>query len=81
MSGKTVNVEQEIIAALREVAPEAETDELEGGVNLRDQIDMDSVDFLNFVTALERRLDVKIPEQDYPKLSSLDGCRRYVAGA
>lgn len=81
MSEKTVDVEQEIMAALQEVAPEAEPDKLQAGVNLRDQIDMDSVDFLNFVTALERRLDVKIPEQDYPKLSSLDGCRRYMDGS
>ena len=72
----------EVLQALQEVAPETDPDAIDPEVNFRDQCEIDSVDFLNFVLALERRLGMKIPEMDYPKLSSLDGCTRYLsAGA
>ena len=68
----------EVLQALSEVAPEADTSALDPEINFRDQVEIDSVDFLNFVVALERRLGMKIPETDYPKLSSLGGCLRYL---
>jgi acyl carrier protein len=68
----------EVLQALQEVAPETDADAIDPEVNFRDQCEIDSVDFLNFVLALERRLGVKIPEMDYPRLSSLDGCTRYL---
>lgn len=74
------NLRSEVLKALQEVAPEADPDAIDPDVNFRDQCEIDSVDFLNFVVALERRLDVKVPEMDYPKLSSLDGCTRYFDG-
>jgi len=50
-------------------------------VSFRDQLDIDSVDFLNFVLALEQRLGRTIPQLDYPRLSTLDGCVAYLTGA
>lgn len=79
MSQTQETVDSAVTAALEEVAPEADVDALDPDRNLRDQVEMDSVDFLNFVTALEQRLDTHVPESDYPKLSSLAGCRRYFA--
>lgn len=79
MTSNGEDVDKAVLAALEEVAPEADAANLDPAVNLRDQMDLDSVDFLNFVTSLERRLDISIPEGDYPKLSSLEGCRRYLA--
>ena len=64
--------------ALSEIAPEVDTGKLDAKISFRDQFDMDSVDYLNFVLTLEKRLAIKIPEVDYPKLSSLDGCLRYL---
>lgn len=67
-----------VLAALYEVAPEAEGEEIDPKVNLRDQLDIDSVDFLNFVIGLHEATGVEIPEADYPKLSTLDGAVSYL---
>jgi acyl carrier protein len=69
---------QTVIDALTGVAPEIGADDLDPEVNFRDQAELDSMDYLRFVLALERALGVHIPEQDYPRLSCLDGCLRYL---
>ncbi len=46
--------------------------------DLREALDIDSMDFLNFVIAIHRRLGVDIPELDYPKLVTLDGAASYL---
>jgi len=70
---------QNITDTLLEIAPDIETIKIDPAISFRDQFEIDSVDFLNFVLALEKRLGVKIPEIDYPKLSSLNGCLLYLA--
>ncbi len=67
-----------ILETLVEVAPEVDIDMLEPRKSFRDQFEIDSVDFLNFILNLEKVLDKKIPEVDYPKLSSLEGCLIYL---
>lgn len=59
------------------IAPEADFAALAGGEDLRDALDLDSMDFLNFVVALHERTGVDIPEADYPKLRTLDGAVSY----
>ena len=51
--------------------------EIDGGFNFP-ALDIDSMDFLNFVTAIHHRLGVDIPEIDYPKLVTLDGAVHYL---
>jgi acyl carrier protein len=68
-----------VLEALRRVAPEADPASIHAGVSFRDQLDLDSMDFLNFVLALHERLGVDIPEADYPHLSSLDSALDYLA--
>jgi acyl carrier protein len=68
-----------ILESLSEIAPEADPSTLDPGESLRDELDIDSMDFLNFVTALHERLGVSIPETDYPKVDSLDGAVSYLA--
>ena len=68
-----------VFRALSEVAPEADPATLDPKVPLRDQLDIDSMDFLNFVIALDKELGVAVPETDYPKLATLDGCVAYLA--
>jgi len=63
-----------VLRILGEIAPEADLTRLKSNVSFRDQLDIDSMDFLNFVIALDEKLDVRIPESDYPKLSTLDAC-------
>jgi acyl carrier protein len=67
-----------ITDVLAGIAPEADFSVLPGKAQLRDELDLDSMDFLNFVAALHERTRIDIPEADYPKLSTLDGAVSYL---
>jgi len=68
-----------VIDALTKIAPEIDPTSIAPGASFRDQLDLDSMDFLRFVLALHDRLGVEIPERDYPRLSTLDGAVAYLA--
>jgi acyl carrier protein len=68
-----------VLRVLGEIAPEADLLALKPDVGFRDQLDIDSMDFLNFVIGLHEALRVEIPEADYPKLATLNGCVEYLA--
>jgi acyl carrier protein len=74
-------VTRQIHRILGEIAPEADLSRLNPDVGFRDQLDIDSMDFLNFVIALHEALRVEIPEVDYPRLLTLNGCIRYLTQA
>lgn len=67
-----------VFATLRRIAPEVDPAELAPAVPLRDQIDLDSMDWLNFLIGLHERLGVDIPETDYRKLVTLDDLLAYL---
>ena len=67
-----------IFETLRRIAPEVAPGELESGTPLRDQVDLDSMDWLNFLLGLHARLKVDIPEADYMKLVTLDDLFAYL---
>jgi acyl carrier protein len=68
-----------VVSALRRIAPEVDASALRQDVLLREELDLDSMDFLNFVLALHDRLGVEIPESDYGKLYTLDGAVAYLS--
>jgi acyl carrier protein len=70
---------ESVLAALCRIAPEAAPGQIEAGVPLRDQVDLDSMDWLNFLVAVHDRLGVDIPESDYRKLVTLDDIVAYLA--
>lgn len=72
-------IRQTILEALGTVVPEADLASIEPDLEFREQLDMDSMDFLNFVIAIDERLGVEIPEVDYPRLSTLDDCVAYIS--
>jgi len=72
------DAKQTILKALLDIAPEADADGLTADVDLREQLDIDSMDMLNFVTAIHEATGVDIPEADYPKLFTLDGGVAYL---
>jgi acyl carrier protein len=74
-------LKSQVLTILGGIAPEADLSHLAPGKSLRDQIDIDSMDFLNFIIALHQQLHVDIPEADYPQLATLDGCLRYLSMA
>ena len=69
---------QTVLATLRRIAPEIEPEELLPAKPLRDQVDLDSMDWLNFLQALHAALGVDIPERDYAKLVTLDDLAAYL---
>ena len=70
-----------VFRALAQVAPEADMSRLKPNVRLRDQLDIDSMDLLNFAIGVHKEFKIEIPEADYPQLATLDGCINYVAKA
>lgn len=74
-----MNLHELIIEELHRIAPEADPESLSPQMELREQLDMDSMDFLNLVTALCTRLDISIPERDYDKLQTLEQTEAYLA--
>ncbi|HEX9195589.1 MAG TPA: phosphopantetheine-binding protein [Azonexus sp.] len=67
------------LETLLAIAPEVEADELRGDKPLRNQVDLDSMDWLNFLLGLHEKLKVEIPEADYAKLVTLDDVMGYLA--
>jgi acyl carrier protein len=75
----TQDLRDTVVESLRKVAPEADVGALDPTVEFRDQLDIDSMDFLTFVIGLHEATGIDIPERDYPKLSSLDGAVQYLS--
>jgi acyl carrier protein len=75
--------EDEIRKVLQEelgnIAPEMDIEKLDPSADLREALDIDSIDYLNFITAVHQRLGVDVPELDYPKLFTLNGALSYLA--
>ena len=71
-------VKQIVIEIINEIAPDEDTSNLKSEVNLRDQMDLDSMDFLDIVMELRKQHGIEVPEEDYPKLASLDSCADYL---
>lgn len=67
-----------LVESLQAVAPEVQPGDLDAGLPLRDQVDLDSMDWLNFLTEMKKSLGVDVPESDYARLTTLDDMVRYV---
>jgi acyl carrier protein len=72
-------IRAKVLECLGRVAPEADLPSLAPAVPFRDQVDLDSMDFLRFVIELDETLHVAVPEVDYPKIATLDECVRYLS--
>jgi acyl carrier protein len=66
---------------LREIAPDSDPDTLPGDADIRDSLELDSLDFLNFVEELAQRSGRRIDEDDYPKLATLASGATFLAGS
>ena len=71
-------IKQAIIDIISDIAPDEDTSNLKSDVRLREQMDLDSMDFLDIVMELRKRYGVEVPEEDYPKLASLNSCVEYL---
>ncbi len=70
-----------VISVLSEVAPDGDPNAIDPDASLSDQLDIDSMDFLNIVVAIHERTGIEVPERDYPKLGTLNDAVGYLAGA
>ena len=74
---------EEIVQAVKDIIHTIAPDEEIGALNLtdplRDQIELDSMDFLDIVMELRKRYGVQVPEEDYKELATLQGCADYLA--
>ena len=68
-----------ILEIIEEIDDEAEFDDLNPDEPLRDQLDLDSMDFLDIVMELRKRHQLQIPEEDYPQLATLNSCVTYLS--
>ena len=67
-----------ILEIIEDIDDEADFDSLNAGEPLRDQLDLDSMDFLDIVMELRKRYQLQIPEEDYPQLATLNSCVNYL---
>ena len=75
-----LNIQKIVHEELNNIAPEVDIAAIELKADLRAAMDIDSMDFLNFITALHHRTGIDIPEIDYPKLVTLAGMIDYLDG-
>ncbi len=67
-----------VVAELLDIAPEIDEDELSDSELLRDQVDLDSMDWLNFLVRLHKRFEVDIPESQYASLRTINDLTAYI---
>jgi acyl carrier protein len=69
---------QIVIDIISDIAPDEDLSSLKSDVRLRDQLQLDSMDFLDIVMELRKRHGIEVPEADYMQLASLDSCAEYL---
>lgn len=77
----TDEIRNTVLRLLTNIAPEVDPASIQPDVRFRDQLDVDSMDLLNFVIALHQEFGVEIPERDYPKLATPSACVAYLKNA
>ena len=73
-----IDIRKVVQEELNNIAPEVDLATVGPAADLREVLDIDSMDFLNFITAIHHRLGIDIPELDYPKLLTLNGAIAYL---
>lgn len=69
---------QKIIEIIAEIAVDEDLSNLDDNIRLRDQLDLDSMDFLDIVMELKKRYKIEVPQEDYPQLATLKSCIEYL---
>lgn len=71
-------VKEVVLGIIADIAPDEDVSNVDPEVRLRDQLDLDSMDFLDIVMELRKRHKIEVPEADYMELASLGSCVRYL---
>jgi acyl carrier protein len=68
-----------VLNIISDIAPDEDLTKIDASKGLRDQLALDSMDFLDIVMELRRRHKVEVPAEDYPRLATLAGCVEYLS--
>lgn len=71
-------IHKAVIEIIGDIAPDEDLGGIDAEKPLRDQIDLDSMDFLDIVMELRKRYSVEVPEQDYPELATMNSTINYL---
>ena len=71
-------VKQIVVDIISEIAPDEDTSSLDPAIKLREQLELDSMDFLDIVMELRKKYGIEVPEAEYNQLESLDSCAHYL---
>ncbi|MEE4166500.1 MAG: acyl carrier protein [Desulfocapsaceae bacterium] len=72
------SIKDVIIEIIEDIDEDADFDNLDPDRPLRDQLELDSMDFLDIVMELRKRYQLQVPEEDYPHLATLTSCVNYL---
>jgi acyl carrier protein len=75
---KPAEIREEVLDILRDIAPDEDLSQLDDSVRFREQMELDSMDFLDIVMELRKRHRLQIPEEDYVQLASMDSTVAYL---
>jgi acyl carrier protein len=75
---EAVQVREKVLNIIADISMEDELGHLKDDVALREQLDLDSMDFLDIVMELKKRHQIEVPQEDYPRLATLGGCVDYL---
>ena len=71
-------IRDEVADILADIAPDEDLSDLKDDIAFRDQLELDSMDFLDIVMELRKRHRIQIPEEDYGELASMDSTVQYL---
>ena len=76
---KATDIREAVLQILSDITPDEDLSALNDDAPFRQQLELDSMDFLDIVMELRKRYKVEVPEADYGHLASLDSCATYLA--
>jgi len=76
---ETTEVRKKVLDIIADIAMDDDVTKIDHSIALRDQLDLDSMDFLDIVMELKKRYKIIVPEADYPELATMDSCVAYLA--
>ena len=72
------DVRNAVIGILTDIAPDEDLSDVKTNVALREQLELDSMDFLDIVMEIRKRYGIEVPEDEYSQLESLDSSAEYL---
>ena len=76
---QAVEIKKAVLDIIGEIVPDEDVSIVKADIALRDQLELDSMDFLDIVMELKKRHRIEVPQEDFPRLATLNSCVEYLA--